>query len=80
MARYDIRINAIAPGYLTTAMTDGYFDSEQGQAYLRNVVPMRRLGRLQELEGPLPLLASQAGAYRSGSVLAVDGGQWLGSW
>lgn len=79
LARYDIRVNAIAPGYFITEMTDGYFDSEQGQAYIRNAVPMRRLGRLEELEGPFLLLASQAGAYMSGSVLAVDGGQLVGS-
>ncbi|MBM5456557.1 SDR family oxidoreductase [Pseudomonas sp. P66] len=79
LARYDIRVNAIAPGYFQTEMTDGYFDSEKGQAYIRNAVPMRRLGRLEELDGPFLLLASQAGAYMSGAVLAVDGGQLVGS-
>lgn len=79
LARYGIRVNAIAPGYFITEMTDGYFDSEQGQAYIRSAVPLRRLGELQELEGPFLLLASQAGAYMSGSVLAVDGGQLVSS-
>ncbi len=79
LARYNIRVNAIAPGYFTTEMTDGYFDSEKGQAYIRAAVPMRRLGRLEELDGPFLLLASEAGAYMSGSVLAVDGGQLVGS-
>jgi NAD(P)-dependent dehydrogenase (short-subunit alcohol dehydrogenase family) len=79
LARYQIRVNAIAPGYFKTEMTDGYFDSEKGQAYIVGAVPMRRLGRLQELEGPFLLLASQAGAYMSGAVLAVDGGQLVGS-
>ncbi|NWL81134.1 2-deoxy-D-gluconate 3-dehydrogenase [Pseudomonas taiwanensis] len=79
LARYNIRVNAIAPGYFATEMTDGYFDSEKGQAYIRAAVPMRRLGRLEELDGPFLLLASEAGAYMSGSVLAVDGGQLVGS-
>ncbi|QEY62977.1 SDR family oxidoreductase [Metapseudomonas lalkuanensis] len=79
LARYNIRVNAIAPGYFTTEMTDGYFDSEKGQAYIREAVPMRRLGRLVELDGPFLLLASEAGAYMSGAVLAVDGGQLVGS-
>ncbi|MFC4860842.1 SDR family NAD(P)-dependent oxidoreductase [Pseudomonas sp. MAHUQ-62] len=79
LARYNIRVNAIAPGYFTTEMTDGYFDSEKGQAYICAAVPMRRLGRLEELDGPFLLLASEAGAYMSGSVLAVDGGQLVGS-
>ncbi|MCY1453218.1 2-dehydro-3-deoxy-D-gluconate 5-dehydrogenase [compost metagenome] len=79
LARYGIRVNAIAPGYFKTEMTDGFFESEKGQAYIREAVPMRRLGRLQELDGPFLLLASEAGAYMSGAVLAVDGGQLVGS-
>ncbi len=74
LARYNIRVNAIAPGYFKTEMNDAYFDSEKGQAYIRNAVPMRRLGKLEELEGPFLLLASEAGAFMTGSVLAVDGG------
>ncbi|MDH4873548.1 SDR family NAD(P)-dependent oxidoreductase [Pseudomonas sp. BN515] len=79
LARYGIRVNAIAPGYFKTEMNDAYFDSEKGQAYIREAVPMRRLGRLEELDGPFLLLASEAGAYMSGAVLAVDGGQLVGS-
>ncbi|WP_371234483.1 SDR family NAD(P)-dependent oxidoreductase [Pseudomonas sp. QE6] len=79
LARYRIRVNAIAPGYFKTEMTDGYFDGDKGQAYIRDAVPMRRLGQLEELEGPFLLLASEAGAYMSGAVLAVDGGQLVGS-
>ncbi|MBM7062955.1 glucose 1-dehydrogenase [Pseudomonas sp. UL073] len=79
LARYNIRVNGIAPGYFKTEMNDAYFDSEKGQAYIRDIVPMRRLGNLQELEGPFLLLASDAGAFMTGSVLAVDGGHLVGS-
>ncbi len=79
LARHGIRVNALAPGYFKTEMNDTYFDSEQGQAYIRNAVPLRRLGQLAELEGPFLLLASDAGAYMSGEVIAVDGGQLVGS-
>ncbi|QJP08666.1 MULTISPECIES: SDR family NAD(P)-dependent oxidoreductase [Pseudomonas] len=79
LARHGIRVNALAPGYFKTEMNDTYFDSEQGQAYIRNAVPLRRLGQLAELEGPFLLLASEAGAYMSGEVIAVDGGQLVGS-
>ncbi|MNF72617.1 Gluconate 5-dehydrogenase [compost metagenome] len=79
LARYQIRVNAIAPGYFKTEMNDAYFDSDKGQAYIRDAVPMRRLGSLQELEGPFLLLASEAGAYMSGAILAVDGGHLVGS-
>lgn len=79
LARSRIRVNAIAPGYFKTEMTDAYFDSEKGQTYIRNAVPMRRLGQLGELEGPFLLLASGAGAYMTGEVIAVDGGQLVSS-
>ncbi|AWY39204.1 SDR family NAD(P)-dependent oxidoreductase [Pseudomonas putida] len=79
LARYQIRVNAIAPGYFKTEMNDAYFDSDKGQAYIRDIVPMRRLGSLQELEGPFLLLASDAGAFMTGAVLAVDGGHLVGS-
>lgn len=79
LARYRIRVNAIAPGYFKTEMTDEYFDSSQGEIYISSTVPMRRLGVLEELEGPFLLLASEAGAFMTGSVLAVDGGHLVGS-
>ncbi|MDD2058560.1 SDR family oxidoreductase [Pseudomonas sp. GD03860] len=79
LARYQIRVNAIAPGYFKTEMNDSYFDSEQGLAYIRDAVPMRRLGTLEELEGPFLLLASEAGSYMSGAVLSIDGGQLVSS-
>jgi len=79
LARYQIRVNAIAPGYFKTEMNDAYFDSDKGQAYIRDIVPMRRLGNLNELEGPFLLLASDAGAFMTGAVLAVDGGHLVGS-
>lgn len=79
LARHQIRVNAIAPGYFKTEMNDAYFDSEKGQAYIRDTVPMRRLGLLQELEGPFLLLASEAGSFMTGEVLAVDGGHLVSS-
>lgn len=74
LARHRIRVNAIAPGYFKTEMNDVYFDSDSGQRYIEQQVPMRRLGQLNELDGPVLLLASEAGAFMTGSVLAVDGG------
>ncbi|MFN3579733.1 MAG: SDR family NAD(P)-dependent oxidoreductase [Pseudomonas sp.] len=74
LARNNIRVNAIAPGYFRTEMNDDYFASEKGQDYIRDKVPMRRLGQLEELSGPLLLLASDAGSFMTGSVLNVDGG------
>lgn len=74
LARNDIRVNAIAPGYFRTEMNSDYFATQQGQDYIRSKVPMRRLGQLEELDGPLLLLASAAGSFITGSVINVDGG------
>lgn len=79
LARYSIRVNAIAPGYFKTEMNDTFFESDKGSDYIRAMVPMRRLGQLRELEGPFLLLASEAGAFMTGSVLAVDGGHLVSS-
>ncbi|WP_331311987.1 SDR family NAD(P)-dependent oxidoreductase [Methylobacterium oryzae] len=72
-ARYGIRVNALAPGYIKTELNDAFFESEAGRALIKRI-PQQRLGEAAELDGPLLLLASEAGAYMTGSVLAVDGG------
>jgi NAD(P)-dependent dehydrogenase (short-subunit alcohol dehydrogenase family) len=72
-ARYGIRVNALAPGYFATELNDDFFESEQGKALVKRV-PQRRLGHLNELDGPLLLLISSAGSFMTGSVVAVDGG------
>jgi NAD(P)-dependent dehydrogenase (short-subunit alcohol dehydrogenase family) len=72
-ARHGIRVNALAPGYIETELNDAFFSSEAGKALIRRI-PQRRLGEARELDGPLLLLASDAGSYMTGSVIAVDGG------
>ncbi len=72
-ARFGIRVNALAPGYFSTEMNADYLNSELAQKMIRRI-PLRRTGELDELSGPLLLLASEAGAYMTGSVLTVDGG------
>ena len=75
-ARYGIRVNALAPGYLDTELNSGFWRSDPGQAMIRRI-PQRRLGHLADLNGPLLLLASDQSAYMTGSVLTVDGGHLL---
>jgi NAD(P)-dependent dehydrogenase (short-subunit alcohol dehydrogenase family) len=72
-ARHGIRVNALAPGYIETELNDAFFSSDAGQALIRRI-PQRRLGEVRELDGPLLLLASDAGSYMTGSIVAVDGG------
>ena len=76
LARDRIRVNAIAPGYVATEINDGFLAGEAGQR-LRAKVPLARAGRLDELDGPLLLLASAAGSFMTGSVITVDGGHLL---
>ena len=73
LARYGIRVNALAPGYIETELNNDYLNSDGGKAMIKRV-PMRRAGRLSDLDGPLLLLASDASAYMTGSVIQVDGG------
>ncbi len=72
-ARHGIRVNAMAPGYIETELNRDFFASDPGQTLIRRI-PQRRLGKPTELDGALLLLASKAGSYMTGSVIAIDGG------
>jgi NAD(P)-dependent dehydrogenase (short-subunit alcohol dehydrogenase family) len=76
LARDGIRVNALAPGYFATELNDAFLASDAGQR-LKSRVPMQRFGRMEELDGALLLLASDAGSFITGSVLTVDGGHTL---
>lgn len=78
VARYGIRVNALAPGYLATDLNRDFFASPAGEDMIRRI-PQRRLGELRDLDGPLLLLASDASRYMTGSVLVVDGGHLVSS-
>ena len=74
-AKHRIRVNAIAPGYFETELTEAMFVGEDsGLRYIRRNTLLGRPGELEELDGPLLLLASDAGTYITGQTIAVDGG------
>lgn len=73
LARYDIRVNALLPGYVITALNRDFLLGEKGDK-LRSRIPSRRFVELDDLDGPLLLLASDAGASMTGATLAVDAG------
>lgn len=77
-ARHGIRVNALCPGYIETDINAEFFATDAGQALVRRI-PQRRLGKPEELDAPLLLLASDASPYLTGSVLAVDGGHLVSS-
>lgn len=72
-ARYGIRVNALAPGYIETDLNRDFFASDAGRALI-NRIPQRRLGQAEDLEGALLLLASDASRYITGSSIVIDGG------
>jgi 3-oxoacyl-[acyl-carrier protein] reductase len=73
LARFGVRVNGIAPGYIETDINRDFFATEAGKK-LEKSIPFRRIGQPEELDGALLLLASDAGSYMSGSTLFVDGG------
>jgi len=75
-ARFGIRVNALAPGYVTTELTDEMIAGDSGRKWIERNTPMRRPASVNELDGAMLLLASEAGSYITGETIAVDGG-WL---
>jgi gluconate 5-dehydrogenase len=74
-AKYNINVNALAPGYFMTEPNREFFDQEPDKlAQFVESTPMRRIGDPGELEGAIVYLASDATSFMTGSVLVVDGG------
>jgi NAD(P)-dependent dehydrogenase (short-subunit alcohol dehydrogenase family) len=73
LARSDIRVNSLAPGYVVTEASRAFFNSAAGDK-LRLRIPTRRLGDCSDFDGALLLLASDAGKHMTGSEIVVDGG------
>ena len=76
LAPHGVTVNAILPGIFETPLTAALHPDPARKQWFTDRVPMGRWGRPEELGGPLLLLASDAGAYITGTSLAVDGG-WL---
>ncbi len=74
--RYNVRVNALCPGYFVTPMNEGFWQTKGGQGLIERL-PMQRIGNPQEVKGAIVFLASEATSYVTGSVLYVDGGHSL---
>lgn len=77
-ARHAIRVNALAPGYVSTDLNRDFLASDAGQR-LQARIPQGRFADPDDLDGALLLLASDAGRAITGAVLAVDGGHLVSS-
>lgn len=76
-AKYNIQVNAIAPGYILTDLNKDFFDTDEGKRMIE-LIPQKRIGKPEELDGALMLLCSELGSFMTGSIIRVDGGHVIG--
>lgn len=70
----NVRVNAVAPGYIETAMTAGLRENPEAERYLESLHPLGRLGQAEEVAAAVVFLASDEASFVTGVVLPVDGG------
>jgi NAD(P)-dependent dehydrogenase (short-subunit alcohol dehydrogenase family) len=75
-ARKGVRVNALAPGWFPSEMTQLMFDDQSANDFMTSTCPMGRAGEVDELDGAILFLASDASSYVTGQTLTVDGG-WV---
>ncbi len=77
-AKYDIRVNAIAPGYMKTDLTAEILDKNpERKEHWIEPTPMKRMGKPKELKGLAVYLASEASSFMTGNIVKIDGGYTL---
>ncbi len=76
LAPYNIRVNAIAPGIIDTPMVDPVREDKQGLETTLARIPMKRMGKPEEISNVVLFLCSDLSSYMTGTVIPVDGG-WL---
>jgi len=76
---HGITVNCLAPGWFKTAQNSVLYDDQEWVEYLCERIPLGRPGQVQDLDGTLLLLASEAGRYITGQTILVDGGISVGA-
>jgi NAD(P)-dependent dehydrogenase (short-subunit alcohol dehydrogenase family) len=71
--RYGINVNAICPGYIRTEINDEYWDTEGGRKLIQ-MLPRRRIGNAEDLDGTLLLLVADESQFINGAIIAADDG------
>jgi 3-oxoacyl-[acyl-carrier protein] reductase len=75
LAKRNITVNAVAPGFIATAMTDAL--SDKVKAELTAQIPLERLGSSEDIANAVLFLAAEASGYITGHVLSVNGGMYM---
>ena len=73
LARYNIYVNAIAPGYIMTDINRHQLEGEAGEM-LKKKIPLRRFGDINELDLLISMLLNRKNSYMTGSIISIDGG------
>ena len=72
-SRYGINVNAICPGYIGTEMNIDFFSTEEGRELI-NTLPRKRIGKPEDLDGLLLLLAAEESHFINGAIMSADDG------
>lgn len=78
LARDNIQVNAVGPGYFRTQMTEPFFQDPEHKKWIEERIPVGRIGTAEDLLGTVIFLCSSASDYVTGQMIYVDGG-WLAS-
>lgn len=73
-AKRGVRVNAVAPGYIETAMTEGLFGDSELRSFFESLHPLGRFGQAEEVAAAVAFPASEDASFITGAVLPVDGG------
>ena len=77
-AAFGVRVNAVAPGPIETAMLDRFTGSAEGKAHLATTTAQKRIGRPEEIAAAIVFAASEGASFLTGHILSVDGGKSAG--
>jgi NAD(P)-dependent dehydrogenase (short-subunit alcohol dehydrogenase family) len=74
LAPHNILVNCVSPGFVTTDMSAPFLRTKKGAAFAAGVTPLKRVGAVEEIAGPILFVASDLATFMTGAVLNINGG------